>query len=207
MKNVIIKNSARAIAVSAISLSSYFLIVPQEGEKVNKQGEHIAYQDSVGVWTACWGKTGLDLRGNKIQRGSKYTTEDCDKMLSTTVEEISKQVNSLVKVEWQSPYQEAAVISFVYNVGIGAFKNSTMLRMLNQGQYVAACNQLPKWVYGTVKGKKTVLNGLVTRRNIEKDWCLGNVPSNIEYRIDEFIKSLPKDSLNYVEGVDTISNK
>lgn len=203
MKQAVVKYGAASVLAAASAL----FIIDHEGEVKNKQGEHVAYIDAVGVHTVCFGQTGKDLYGQDIKKGMIYTEEECIKMLTVSVEKFSSQVNSLVKVEWQSIPQQVAITSFAYNVGIGAFKNSTLLRMLNQGQYVAACNQLPKWVYGTVKGKKTVLNGLVTRRNIEKDWCLGNVPSNIEYRIDEFIKSPPKDSLNYVEGVDISSEK
>lgn len=194
---------ARYGIAAVIAASSSVLLIDFEGSNKNKQGEHVAYIDAVGVATSCYGETGKDLYGRTIKKGMIYTEEECIKMLTASVEKFSSQVNSLVKVEWQSIPQQVAITSFAYNVGIGAFKNSTLLRMLNQGKYVSACNQLPRWIYAGGK----VLNGLVTRRNIEKDWCLGNVPSNIEYRIDEFIKSLPKDSLNYVEGVDISSEK
>lgn len=61
-------------------------------------------------------------------------------------------------------YQECAVISFVYNVGYGNFKRSTMYKLLKNNKYKQAAKEFDKWVY--VKGKK--VNGLVTRRLNER---------------------------------------
>lgn len=59
----------------------------------------------------------------------------------------------------------SALVSFVFNVGCGAFKTSTLLRLLNQGQYTEVPNQLNRWTKG---GGKT-LPGLVRRRGLEGD--------------------------------------
>jgi GH24 family phage-related lysozyme (muramidase) len=56
-----------------------------------------------------------------------------------------------------------ALVSFVFNVGEGAFKDSTLLRLLNSGNYKAASAQFGKWVYAG----KQVLPGLVARRESE----------------------------------------
>lgn len=58
--------------------------------------------------------------------------------------------------------------SFIFNVGCGQFTNSTMYRNLLAGKTVEACEQLPRWIYAG----KTVLQGLVTRRDKEKALCL-----------------------------------
>ena len=61
--------------------------------------------------------------------------------------------------------QEAAVVSFVYNVGWTNFKTSTMCRLLKEGKRGAVIGvELRKWVYVTKGGKKVVSKGLARRR-------------------------------------------
>jgi len=67
--------------------------------------------------------------------------------------------------------RQVALISFIFNCGSTAFKNSTLLKKLNQAEYLAAAEEFPKWVH--VKGKK--LKGLVRRRQIERAVFLGEI--------------------------------
>jgi lysozyme len=67
--------------------------------------------------------------------------------------------------------EHAAYLSFTYNLGVGAFSKSTLLKKLNQKEFEAACKELDKWVYAG--GKK--LNGLVKRRAAEREMCLEGV--------------------------------
>ncbi|QPS88862.1 lysozyme [Serratia plymuthica] len=60
--------------------------------------------------------------------------------------------------------------SFIFNVGCGQFTNSTMYSYLLAGKTVAACEQLPRWIYSG----KTALKGLVIRRDKEKALCLSH---------------------------------
>nr|WP_276554179.1 lysozyme [Cupriavidus gilardii] len=82
--------------------------------------------------------------------------------------EANAGVNSCVRVPLTDG-QRTAFVSFTYNVGRGAFCGSTLVRKLNAGDYVGACNELPRWVYA--KGVK--LPGLVNRREQERALCLG----------------------------------
>ena len=78
------------------------------------------------------------------------------------------KIKALVKVPINQN-QLDSLTSFVYNVGIGAFRSSTLLRLLNSGapkSEVAA--QFDRWNKGTVRGQKVVLPGLVRRRSEEK---------------------------------------
>lgn len=59
--------------------------------------------------------------------------------------------------------QVDAICSFVYNEGAGRLQSSTLLKVLNAGNYGAVPAELSKWVFGG--GKK--LPGLVTRRAAE----------------------------------------
>jgi lysozyme len=60
--------------------------------------------------------------------------------------------------------QRAALVSFCYNVGCGAFKSSTMLQYLNAGDYGDAANEFSRWVYAN----GIVVDALVSRRGTEK---------------------------------------
>lgn len=60
--------------------------------------------------------------------------------------------------------ERSALLSFVYNIGLGAFMKSTLLRKLNRGDKAGAADQLLVWTRGGGK----VLPGLVRRREAER---------------------------------------
>ena len=60
-------------------------------------------------------------------------------------------------------HQFDALVSFVFNVGGGAFRESTLLRELNAGDYDAVPRELNRWV----KAGGRTLPGLVRRRGAE----------------------------------------
>lgn len=59
-------------------------------------------------------------------------------------------------------------VSLTFNVGCGATSKSTLFNKIRQGDYIGACNELPKWVYA---GSRK-LPGLVIRREKERQLCL-----------------------------------
>lgn len=64
-----------------------------------------------------------------------------------------------------APHEEAAVVSFIYNVGWGNFKKSTMCKLLKEGKRGAIVGvEFHKWTYVTKGGKKTTSKGLQSRR-------------------------------------------
>jgi lysozyme len=80
-----------------------------------------------------------------------------------------RAVNGAVKVPL-TQNQFDALVSLSYNIGVGAFKKSTLLKKLNSGDYKGAANQFDVWV--NAGGKR--LAGLVRRRAIEKKLFLGS---------------------------------
>ena len=153
-------------ATTAVALSGTALIAPNEGLVLE------TYRDAVGIITACYGHTGPELK-----MGMKFTLDECNMMLLADLEKHNKEMRRYVAVPL-TEYQEAAFTSFVYNVGVGNWKNSTMLKLLNKGDYKGACDQLTSWVYA--KGIK--LKGLVTRRGIESNACLGKLNLHAEIK-------------------------
>lgn len=120
---------------ASLTLAGAYLVGPWEGM------EKKAYQDVVGVWTQCYGHT------EGVKKGSVKTVEQCNTQLAETLPRYQEQMLRYVKVPL-TPYQEAAFISFTYNVGVGNFAKSTLLKKLNQGNYQGACEELRKWEIG-----------------------------------------------------------
>jgi lysozyme len=117
-----------------------------------------AYDDGVGVQTIGYGHT----RG--VKAGDTCTEAQADEWLREDVAEAVEAVERLVAVPLAQP-QRDALISFIFNVGAGAFEDSTLLRKLNAGDLRGAADQLPRWN----KGGGRVLTGLVDRRAAERD--------------------------------------
>lgn len=121
----------------------------------------VAYLDPVGIPTICEGIT----RG--VYMGQTKTAAECDALIAGELGSAIRSVDSLVKSP-QPDTRRAALGSFVYNVGQGAFAKSTLLRKLNAGDVPGACAELKRWVYAGGK----VLGGLVKRRNAEYKLCM-----------------------------------
>lgn len=145
---------AAAIGGGAIAIASV-LIPHLEGT------EYTPYRDVVGVLTVCNGITGPD-----VIDGKTYTQEECDTLLRKHLKPFAASVGRSVKVP-MTETQEAALISFSFNVGAGAFERSTLLKHLNAGKYKQACDDLRQWVYA---GKKK-WKGLMDRRDVEYEVC------------------------------------
>ena len=129
----------------------------------------IDYRDPVGVPTACFGSTASAIVG------TRRTIEGCEDLLFDDVRAYQQQVLRNTEVDINDN-QLAALTSFVYNVGEGAYRSSTLLKKLNAGKYDEACRELPRWVYGTMPGTgiKVQLGGLVKRRQREMEICLSD---------------------------------
>ena len=115
------------------------------------------YKCPAGVLTIGYGRT-IDVRPYEI------TTEEAETIwLDKYVKTIADQILAVVNVEL-SNNQICALIDFVYNLGIGNFKSSTLLRKINQGDFSAAANEFLKWN----KAGGIVLKGLENRRIAER---------------------------------------
>jgi len=95
------------------------------------------------------------------------TEEIATKLLWGDVKWAELAVNTYVKVPL-SQNQFDALVSFVFNVGSGNFRTSTLLKKLNELNYIDAANELLRWVFANKKR----LNGLVKRREREKNLFL-----------------------------------
>lgn len=119
------------------------------------------YKDSVGKDTIGIGT--LWIRGMP----ETVTKAQAELMCSADCQKRIQQISNFVRVELNDN-QWCAVVSFCYNVGINAFKNSTLLKDLNNSDFSAAGDQFLVWDKGTVNGQKVVIQGLYNRRVKER---------------------------------------
>lgn len=124
------------------------------------------YRDVAGILTVCYGHTGPDIVPGKV-----YSKAECESLLRKDSATAIKVVDESVRYRLTNG-QRAALYSFTYNVGTGAFKRSTLLKKLNAGDLTGACNELRRWTYAGGKQWK----GLLTRREVERELCLGGSP-------------------------------
>lgn len=117
-----------------------------------------SYADVRGVWTIGWGTTGPG-----IQEGLTISQNTADAILTGHVRELGLSLTDLLGNSL-SQNQFDACTCFVYNVGLPAFRTSTMLRLLKAKDFPNAALEFLKWDH--VHGK--VIPGLLARRQSEQ---------------------------------------
>jgi lysozyme len=85
-----------------------------------------------------------------------------------SVQKFEGAIKNCVKVPLYQ-YEYDAYVDLTYNIGHGAFCNSTLVSKLNQQDYVGACQQILVW--DKFHGKP--LKGLTLRRQAEYKQCMG----------------------------------
>lgn len=116
-----------------------------------------AYRCPAGVWTIGYGHT------RSVISGLCITYDRAEELLKQDLKQFEETITSYVKVPL-AQNQFDALVSFTFNVGVGAFGRSTLLKLLNQGKYALAAEQFDRWT--KANGKE--LPGLVSRRAEEK---------------------------------------
>lgn len=134
----------------------YKLIQSFEGLKLQ------AYQDSVGIWTIGYGNINYE-NGTKVKKGDKITQERADQLFKYFADRFAGQVDAAItKTVTQNQFN--SMVSLAYNIGIGAFQKSTLLRKINSNPNDPTIkNEFLKWV--NAGGRK--IQGLVNRREKE----------------------------------------
>ncbi|HEX7644866.1 MAG TPA: lysozyme [Burkholderiaceae bacterium] len=115
-----------------------------------------AYQDAGGIWTNGYGNT------HGVVPGSTITQAQAETDLQANIQNSVNDVNRLVTVPLTQGEFDA-LVDFDFNLGRGNLANSTLLRLLNAGDYQDAANEFDKWDH--CGGK--VLAGLLRRRQDE----------------------------------------
>ena len=117
-----------------------------------------AYQDIKGILTVGYGHTGKD-----VTEGLTITQGQAEAFLSLDIYRAVNNVNALVTVPLtQNEFD--ALVDFNFNCGVNAFAGSTMLVLLNKGDYAGAAEEFAKWSHAS----GVVVAGLLRRRLAEK---------------------------------------
>ena len=138
----------------------------------------LAYRDSAGVWTIGYGSTRYH-DGKAVKPGDKLANqEQADALLANTLSQYTDAVNELVQVPL-AQNQFDALVSFTYNEGTGALKQSTLLHKLNNNDYSGAADQFLVWdkITDPRSGEKIVSSTLADRRSRERALFLSNPSS------------------------------
>jgi lysozyme len=151
------------------------LLVPFEGTgPMTSDGKFIAYVDpATGAEpiTISWGMT-FHADGTKVKLGEIW---DYGYAVKTKAIVLNKFLNALIGLSPSllkaNSNQIAALLSFIYNVGIGNYKISTLRKKINKGEYYEASLEFAKW--NKANGK--VMNGLTKRRKAEANLLLESV--------------------------------
>lgn len=124
-----------------------------------------SYLCAAGVWTIGYGHTKL------VEEGQEITQEEADNILLNDLEIYEEAVLKAVEVPLHQ-HQFDALVSWTFNLGGANLNASTMLKVINKGEYEDVPAQIKRW--NKAGGK--VLQGLIRRREAEallfegKDW-------------------------------------
>jgi lysozyme len=122
------------------------------------------YSDVAGIDTVGYGH--VVLSGEDYSAG--LTESEASYLLYLDVETRYNQIVDFIEYEL-SVNQMAAVLSLVFNIGVTAFKNSTLLKRLNEADFESAADQFLVWNKARVNGTLTIVRGLTNRRIAEKE--------------------------------------
>ena len=144
--------------VAALVISASALV----GIAVNEGYVGSAYKDVVGVPTIGFGET------KGVQIGQTTTPPKALRQLLTSADEHAAGIKQCITVPIsQGEYD--AYLSLSYNIGVGAFCKSNLVKKLNSQDYAGACQDILKWnMAGGV-----VQPGLTKRRYEEFNTCMG----------------------------------
>ena len=155
-----------ALVPDEIPVQAYALIKFWEG-KVSEKDEHgeiiyPAYRGAGGKWIVCYGHA-----SENVTRDSMVLSEEgCDTLLHRDLLRFGEAIADAVTVPLNDN-QYAALLSFSFNVGDGNFRRSTVLRLLNEGDYAGAAEALTHWDKVKVGDESRSLPGLSKRRAAE----------------------------------------
>lgn len=125
------------------------------------------YYDTVHVRTVCYGETAAD----HVDLNRTYTKAECQDLLANSLPKYDAEIKRCLTPAAYAAmpaHRHAAMVSFTYNVGGGAFCKSSVARDLNAGRVSAACDAL--LLYD--RGGGRVIQGLKNRRVAERKLCI-----------------------------------
>lgn len=123
-----------------------------------------SYKDQGGILTIGYGQT-----GPFVTEDMTCTQEQADAWFNQQIQMVQSSLSRMIKVSLGSN-KFSALCALAYNIGLHAFSSSSLLMLLNKGEYDEVPNQIARWN----KVNREVSLGLVHRRNAEIE--LWNMP-------------------------------
>lgn len=143
--------------------------------KINAKGKDLikrfeglrldSYRCSAGVATVGYGHTGPDVR-----MGMTITPGEADRLLDKDLARFETGVEAMLCGCPTTEDEFSAMVSLAFNIGLGAFATSTLLKRHKAGNKIGAANSFLSWVYAA----KKKLPGLMRRREAEKELYEGD---------------------------------
>lgn len=174
---------AAAAGATTVDRTGLQYIADNEGYKLNSQGQYVVYNDPLGFCTAGYGHLLHKSNCTAADRAGPFNNLTPSQAVALLQKDANRFAAYIVR-RTQVPLNQAqldALVDFAFNVGMGAYGDSTLLKLLNQGKVNEVPAQLARWVHGTV-GKRAnkhteVIKGLVVRRGTEsRMWTNGQFP-------------------------------
>lgn len=121
-------------------------------------------------WTVCSGIT-----GPQVIPGKRYSLLECRALEQAHIERMAERMGRCKPTAELSVYEWVAWGDFAYNLGEAKWCGSTALKLINAGEFRAACEQIPRWKY--TDGKDCTLAssncpGIIARRTWQRATCL-----------------------------------
>lgn len=128
-----------------------------------------AYQDQRGLWTIGYGHTA------GVHPGQTITQQEAEQYLAEDIRAAANFVNRVVRVKLTQA-QFDSLVDFAFNVGTSNFRNSTLLKEIDEGRFPEAIAQFDLWDHcgGVVNA------GLLRRRNAEAAEFGGGISAGME---------------------------
>ena len=123
-----------------------------------------AYRCSAGVLTIGWGST-----GPHVKEGMTISLDEAETLLKSDLSRFERGVEAMTEGVPTTDDQFAAMVSLSFNIGLGNFHGSTVLKRHKLGNHLGAANAFLMWT----KAKGNVLKGLMRRREAERRLYLG----------------------------------
>jgi GH24 family phage-related lysozyme (muramidase) len=143
----------------------------QKGLDLIKQFEGLRLEAYKALKTEKYWTIGYGHYGEDVKEGQKITKTQAENLLKQDVKRFEHGVHDAIRVDDLNQNQYDALVSFAYNVGVSAFKKSTLVEKINKKDFEGASKEFARWN----KSGGKVIQGLINRRVKEKELFLSPV--------------------------------
>jgi lysozyme len=176
----LLSNASRVIHNNSLEEGTLDISVSSAGLEFIKNQEAFrsnAYLDVARIPTIGYGTTRY-ADGRGVRLGETISEAEAEVELKSECDRIANQIESSLNGSSVVLNQNEvdALTSFCFNVGTGAFKGSTLLKLLLRNDIPGAADQFLLWDKATVNGELTTLSDLQQRRSLERQMFLSNSP-------------------------------